>query len=153
MKSGCAHCGRSAPVAEHDGQIGRADDAITIEIRIAGVRLGAVAPASQQHGEIGGADKSIAIQIAGDGGLSEQFEADAGCGQSVDLIATHVHLLGPGGLALKALNPRTMEVNAHPGLFVIGELLDLDGPIGGFSFLAAFATAELAGRAAAANLG
>ena len=53
-----------------------------------------------------------------------------------------------GGLDLGAVNPRTMEVNAHPGLFVVGELLDLDGPIGGFSFLAAFATAELAGRAA-----
>ena len=54
-----------------------------------------------------------------------------------------------GGLDLKAVNPRTMEVNAWPGLYVVGELLDLDGPIGGFSFLAAFATAELAGRAVA----
>jgi predicted flavoprotein YhiN len=31
-------------------------------------------------------------------------------------------------------------------MFVIGELLDLDGPIGGLSFQAAWATAELAGR-------
>lgn len=56
-----------------------------------------------------------------------------------------------GGLDLRAVNPRTMEVNTHPGLYVAGELLDLDGPIGGFSFLAAFATAELAGAAAAAR--
>jgi len=52
-----------------------------------------------------------------------------------------------GGLALKAVDPRSMQVNAHPGLYVIGELLDLDGPVGGLSFLAAFATAEVAGRA------
>lgn len=55
-----------------------------------------------------------------------------------------------GGLELRALNPRTMQVNAHPGLHVFGELLDLDGPIGGLNFQAAFATAELAARSAAA---
>ncbi|QDV07275.1 hypothetical protein Poly30_27950 [Planctomycetes bacterium Poly30] len=54
-----------------------------------------------------------------------------------------------GGLNLKALNPRTMAVNGHDGLFVIGELLDVNGPIGGLSFQAAFATAELAARALA----
>lgn len=52
-----------------------------------------------------------------------------------------------GGLALKHVNPRTMAVNGHDGLFVIGELLDINGPIGGLSFQAAFATAELAARA------
>jgi len=52
-----------------------------------------------------------------------------------------------GGLELKAVDPRTLAVNAVPGLFVIGELLDVDGPIGGLSFQAAWATAELAGRA------
>jgi predicted Rossmann fold flavoprotein len=51
-----------------------------------------------------------------------------------------------GGLDLKAVDPRTLAVNAVPGLFVIGELLDLDGPIGGLSFQAAWSTAELAGR-------
>jgi predicted flavoprotein YhiN len=34
---------------------------------------------------------------------------------------------------------------------VFGELLDLDGPIGGLNFQAAFATAELAARDAAAR--
>lgn len=55
-----------------------------------------------------------------------------------------------GGLALKSLNPRTMAVNGHDGLFVIGELLDVDGPIGGLSFQAAWATAQLAGEALSA---
>ena len=54
-----------------------------------------------------------------------------------------------GGLALSALDPRTLRVNGHAGLFAIGELLDLDGPIGGLNFQSAFATAELAARAAA----
>lgn len=54
-----------------------------------------------------------------------------------------------GGLALGEVDPRTMEVRAHPGLQVFGELLDLDGPIGGLNFQAAFATAELAALHAA----
>ncbi|MFT5051741.1 MAG: putative Rossmann fold flavoprotein [Chlamydiales bacterium] len=51
-----------------------------------------------------------------------------------------------GGLDLARVNPRTMEVNAQPGLYVFGELLNLDGPIGGLNFQAAFACAELAAR-------
>lgn len=54
-----------------------------------------------------------------------------------------------GGLSLRELNPRTLELNRYPGLYVIGELLDLDGPIGGFNFQSAFATAELAALHAA----
>jgi predicted Rossmann fold flavoprotein len=48
-----------------------------------------------------------------------------------------------GGLALRELDPRTMQVNRCPGLYVCGELLDLGGPIGGLSFLAAWSTAEV----------
>jgi predicted Rossmann fold flavoprotein len=49
-----------------------------------------------------------------------------------------------GGLALKAVQPDTLEVRGRRGLYVFGELLDLQGPIGGLNFQAAFATAELA---------
>lgn len=52
-----------------------------------------------------------------------------------------------GGLALHEVAPATMQVTRQPGLFVVGELLDLSGPIGGLSFQAAFSTAELAARA------
>lgn len=57
-----------------------------------------------------------------------------------------------GGLSLREVNPRTMEVNRYPGLYVFGELLDVDGPIGGLNFQAAFATAELAARHATREL-
>ena len=54
-----------------------------------------------------------------------------------------------GGLALSALDPRTLRVNGVPELSVFGEVIDLTGPIGGLNFQAAFATAELAARAVA----
>ena len=38
-----------------------------------------------------------------------------------------------------------------PDLYIAGELLDLDGPIGGYNFQAAWSTGWLAGTAAAAD--
>ncbi len=54
-----------------------------------------------------------------------------------------------GGVALDEVDPGTMASRVVPGLHLAGEVLDLDGPIGGFSFQAAFATGEVAGRALA----
>ena len=50
-----------------------------------------------------------------------------------------------GGVPLDEVDPRTMQSRKVPGLFLCGELLDVDGPIGGFNFQAAFATGRLAG--------
>jgi predicted Rossmann fold flavoprotein len=51
-----------------------------------------------------------------------------------------------GGVALDEVDSRTMQSKLVPGLFFAGELLDLDGPIGGFNFQAAFSTGWLAGE-------
>lgn len=53
-----------------------------------------------------------------------------------------------GGIALDEIDARTMQSKLRPGLYVCGELLDVDGPIGGFNFQAAFATGRLAGLSA-----
>lgn len=50
-----------------------------------------------------------------------------------------------GGVSLDELDSRTMQSKIVPGLFFAGEILDLDGPIGGYNFQAAFATGKLAG--------
>jgi predicted flavoprotein YhiN len=51
-----------------------------------------------------------------------------------------------GGLALEALDPRTLRVNGVSDLWAFGEMIDVQGPIGGLNFQAAFATAEMAAR-------
>lgn len=51
-----------------------------------------------------------------------------------------------GGVALTEVDSRTMQSRLQPNLYLAGELLDLDGPIGGFNFQAAFSTGYLAGR-------
>jgi predicted Rossmann fold flavoprotein len=50
-----------------------------------------------------------------------------------------------GGVALSEVDSRTMQSKLVPGLFLAGEILDLDGPIGGYNFQAAFSTGWLAG--------
>ncbi|MFO0775246.1 MAG: aminoacetone oxidase family FAD-binding enzyme [Nitrospiraceae bacterium] len=54
-----------------------------------------------------------------------------------------------GGVPLDEIDFRTMESKRSPGLYLVGELLDCDGRIGGFNFHWAWATGYLAGRAAA----
>lgn len=57
-----------------------------------------------------------------------------------------------GGVDLREIDYRTMESRKAPGLFLCGEMLDVDGRIGGFNFQWAWASGYLAGRGAAATL-
>lgn len=50
-----------------------------------------------------------------------------------------------GGVSLKEVDSRTMQSLRVPNLYFAGEILDLDGPIGGYNFQAAFSTGWLAG--------
>jgi predicted Rossmann fold flavoprotein len=50
-----------------------------------------------------------------------------------------------GGVSLDEVDSRTMQSKIVPGLHFAGEILDLDGPIGGYNFQAAFSTGYLAG--------
>ena len=57
-----------------------------------------------------------------------------------------------GGIPLDQVRLDTMESRLCPGLHLCGELLDVDGRIGGFNFQWAWASGTVAGRAAAAAL-
>lgn len=57
-----------------------------------------------------------------------------------------------GGVALGEVEPKTLESRLVPGLFFAGEVLDLDGLIGGYNFQAAWSTGWLAGESAAKDL-
>ena len=51
-----------------------------------------------------------------------------------------------GGVALDEVDSRTMQSKLSPHLYLAGEVLDLDGPIGGYNFQAAWSTGFLAGE-------
>lgn len=52
-----------------------------------------------------------------------------------------------GGVPLEEVHVSTMESRIVPGLFLVGEILNVDGRIGGFNFQWAWSTGAVAGRA------
>jgi predicted Rossmann fold flavoprotein len=55
-----------------------------------------------------------------------------------------------GGIALTEIDPATLQSRVCPGLWCVGEILDVDGRIGGFNFQWAWSSGFVAGRALAA---
>jgi predicted flavoprotein YhiN len=49
-----------------------------------------------------------------------------------------------GGVDTNEINPETMESKIIPGLYFAGEVMDIDGPTGGYNLTLAFATARKA---------
>jgi hypothetical protein len=56
-----------------------------------------------------------------------------------------------GGVSLNKVDSGTMQSTIIDGLYFAGEVLDIDGPIGGYNFQAAFSTGWLAGQSVADN--
>jgi predicted Rossmann fold flavoprotein len=52
-----------------------------------------------------------------------------------------------GGVPLDEIDPATMESRCCPGLYLVGEILDVDGRLGGFNFQWAWSSAWVAGQA------
>lgn len=50
-----------------------------------------------------------------------------------------------GGVSLKEVNPKTMESRLVKGLYLVGEVLDLDADTGGYNLQIAFSTGHAAG--------
>lgn len=51
-----------------------------------------------------------------------------------------------GGVDTKCLSSKTMEANQQPGLYFIGEVVDVTGQLGGFNFQWAWASGHAAGE-------
>ena len=71
-------------------------------------------------------------------------------GVTFTLTGTHdwnEAIVTQGGVALNEVNPKTMESKLVPGLYLVGELLDLDADTGGYNLQLAFSTGHAAGMA------
>ncbi len=51
-----------------------------------------------------------------------------------------------GGVSLKEINPKTMQSKIIDGLYFCGEVMNLDGPCGGYNLQWSFASGYLAGK-------
>ena len=57
-----------------------------------------------------------------------------------------------GGVPLDEVDTATMESRRQPGLYLVGEILDVDGRLGGFNFQWAWSSGWVAGHALARAL-
>lgn len=72
--------------------------------------------------------------------------------KSVQFTLTGTHdwneaIVTQGGVSLSEVNPKNMESRLIRGLYIIGELLDLDADTGGYNLQIAFSTAHAAAEA------
>ena len=73
-------------------------------------------------------------------------------GLPLTIIATEgfeAAMVTRGGVSLKQVDPHTLASRLVEGLHFAGEVLDLDGPTGGYNLQAAFSTGYVAGQSAA----
>ena len=71
-------------------------------------------------------------------------------GVTFTLTGTHdwnEAIVTQGGVSLAEVNPKTMESRIVKGLYIVGELLDLDADTGGYNLQIAFSTGHAAGEA------
>lgn len=77
------------------------------------------------------------------------------CAAPVEIVGdrgfTHAEVTA-GGVPLVELNLSSMESRQCPGLYLAGEILDVDGRIGGFNFQWAWASGFVAGISIASAL-
>lgn len=72
--------------------------------------------------------------------------------KGVEFTITGTHdwneaIVTQGGIALGEVNPKTMESKLVSGLYIVGELLDLDADTGGYNLQIAFSTGHACGMA------
>jgi hypothetical protein len=70
-----------------------------------------------------------------------------------DLAGFNMAMVTRGGVNLQEVNPKTMESKRVSGLYLVGEVLDIDGDSGGYNLQAAFSTGMLAARSIKSRLG
>jgi hypothetical protein len=58
-------------------------------------------------------------------------------------------IITAGGVSTREVDPRSMSSRKISGLYLAGEVLDVDADTGGYNLQAAFSTGWLAGRSAA----
>lgn len=64
----------------------------------------------------------------------------------IDSVGFKKAMITRGGVSLKEINPETMQSKFIEGLYFCGEVMDLDGPCGGYNLQWSFSSGNLAGH-------
>jgi len=69
-----------------------------------------------------------------------------------DLYGYNTAMVTRGGVETMEVDPKTMQSRLVKGLYLVGEVLDVDGDTGGYNLQAAFSTGMLAARSIKSNI-
>ena len=69
-----------------------------------------------------------------------------------DLCGYNIAMVTRGGVETMEVDPKTMQSRLVKGLYLVGEVLDVDGDTGGYNLQAAFSTGMLAARSIKSNI-
>ncbi len=69
--------------------------------------------------------------------------------QASGLLGTDKAIVTSGGVVLDEIDPRTMQSRIHPNLYLVGDMLHIDRPSGGYSLQLCWTTGYVAGSDAA----
>ena len=110
---------------------------------------------------------SLAEEVCRETGVSDQLRAaelprtvqrslaEWLSGIPLDIVETEGFgraMVTSGGVSVREVDPKTLESKLVRGLYFAGELLDIDGPCGGYNLQWAFSSGRLAGMSAASSL-
>lgn len=116
-------------------------------------------------------DEEVAAAIEAhttDGLLDSQIAAYLGVSDSVEITIAKAHKMAftvmgtsskvvpqvcVGGISVEQVSTDTLEARSIPGLFIVGEALDIDAQCGGFNLSWAWKSGMVAGLAAAKSAG
>jgi predicted Rossmann fold flavoprotein len=118
-----------------------------------GTALGALLPASVAAAIPGALGVDGAVTLAHVTRENRRRLSHALTGWPLDVTGSRGYTYAEataGGVALDEIDPETMESRVAPGLFLVGEILDVDGRIGGFNFQWAWSSAHVAAAAVGA---
>lgn len=158
------HRGLSGPAILQISSYWREGNAVTVDLlpgMLAGSALRALREASGRMTLASALatlmPERLARHMAGEGGRLADLSNAA-----LDRIAAGLHamVMKPvgtegyrtaevtlGGVEVDALDPRTMQTKAIPGLYFIGEVVDITGWLGGYNFQWAWSSGWVAGQA------
>ncbi|MCF7865262.1 MAG: NAD(P)/FAD-dependent oxidoreductase [Candidatus Pacebacteria bacterium] len=69
------------------------------------------------------------------------------------LLGTDKAIVTSGGVVLTEIEPKTMQSRIHPNLYLVGDMLNIDRPSGGYSLQLCWTTGYVAGNDAGSNVG
>jgi len=133
------------------GRIGKIYEKVSVEVRSGGKVLGETRGVFEiEKWGVGGTALTDASRIVARNNLKRySLKIKFHDGGSEEIRPLNVRsvkeaMVTVGGVALHEINAQTMESRVCSGLYFSGEVMDVDGPTGGYNLQAAFATARLA---------